>query len=158
MGQIAPFSEKQVEDGVISATACLLCMDMTCGFRDESKISTTVTAQRLLIHWKAFDERSFVSVQAPSGDRAAQLVCGWRGGRLSTSGDTAGRADDLRWGSRTNMRGAGLSVNVTPFEPEWRGFVTLEISNRLTPPLSGDSMQTKGYARFCSSSPTRCAR
>jgi len=26
-------------------------------------------------------------------------------------------------------RGCGIIVNVTPFEPEWEGFVTLEISN-----------------------------
>jgi dCTP deaminase len=31
------------------------------------------------------------------------------------------------------MRVAELHMNVTPFEPEWEGFVTLEISN--TTPL-----------------------
>jgi dCTP deaminase len=43
----------------------------------------------------------------------------------------------------------GLIVNVTPLEPEWRGKVTLEISN--TTPLRGSRSSS-------SSRPTRCAR
>ena len=38
-------------------------------------------------------------------------------------------------------------MNVTPFEPEWEGFVTLEISN--TTPLPPRFTRTKGCARFC---------
>ena len=40
----------------------------------------------------------------------------------------------------------GLIVNVTPFEPEWEGFVTLEISN--TTPLPAKVYANEGIAQF----------
>ena len=39
----------------------------------------------------------------------------------------------------------GLIVNVTPFEPEWEGFVTLEISN--TTPLPAKVYANEGLAQ-----------
>ena len=39
----------------------------------------------------------------------------------------------------------GLIVNVTPFEPEWEGFVTLEISN--TTPLPARVYSNEGIAQ-----------
>jgi len=36
----------------------------------------------------------------------------------------------------------GIIVNVTPFEPEWEGFVTLEISN--THPPAGQDLRQRG--------------
>jgi dCTP deaminase len=39
----------------------------------------------------------------------------------------------------------GLIVNVTPFEPEWEGFVTLEISN--TTPLPARIYANEGIAQ-----------
>jgi dCTP deaminase len=39
----------------------------------------------------------------------------------------------------------GLIVNVTPFEPEWEGFVTLEISN--TTPLPAKVYANEGIAQ-----------
>ena len=39
----------------------------------------------------------------------------------------------------------GLIVNVTPFEPEWEGFVTLEISN--TTPLPAKIYANEGIAQ-----------
>ena len=47
----------------------------------------------------------------------------------------------------------GIIVNVTPFEPEWEGYVTLEISN--TTPLPQKSIQMKVYVRFSSLSQTK---
>ena len=40
----------------------------------------------------------------------------------------------------------GIIVNVTPFEPEWEGFVTLEISN--TTPLPAKIYSNEGAAQF----------
>ena len=40
----------------------------------------------------------------------------------------------------------GIIVNVTPFEPEWEGHVTLEISN--TTPLPAKIYSNEGFARF----------
>ena len=39
----------------------------------------------------------------------------------------------------------GIIVNVTPFEPEWEGFVTLEISN--TTPLPAKIYANEGIAQ-----------
>ena len=39
----------------------------------------------------------------------------------------------------------GLIVNVTPFEPEWEGYVTLEISN--TTPLPARVYSNEGIAQ-----------
>jgi dCTP deaminase len=39
----------------------------------------------------------------------------------------------------------GIIVNVTPFEPEWEGFVTLEISN--TTPLPARIYANEGIAQ-----------
>ena len=50
----------------------------------------------------------------------------------------------------------GIIVDVTPFEPEWEGFVTIEISN--TTPLPAKIYATRGSPRSCSSRATRCAR
>ena len=47
-------------------------------------------------------------------------------------------------GKSTSAR-CGLIVNVTPFEPEWEGFVTLEISN--TTPLPAKIYAHEGIAQ-----------
>jgi dCTP deaminase len=50
----------------------------------------------------------------------------------------------------------GIIVNVTPFEPEWEGHVTLEFSN--TTPLPAKIYAAKAVPRCCSSSPTKSAK
>src|ERR1035437_11129701 len=59
---INPFSEKQVREGVISYG--LSSYGYALRVSDEFKIFTNVNSA--IIDPKAFDERSFVSVQAPS--------------------------------------------------------------------------------------------
>jgi len=59
---IEPFSEKQVREGVISYGLSSYCYDLRVS--DEFKIFTNVNS--VIIDPKAFDERSFVSVQADS--------------------------------------------------------------------------------------------
>ena len=61
-GMIAPFSEKQVKDGVISYGLSSYGYDLRVS--DEFKIFTNVNSA--IIDPKAFDERSFVTVTAPS--------------------------------------------------------------------------------------------
>lgn len=50
----------------------------------------------------------------------------------------------------------GIITNVTPFEPEWEGFVTLEISN--TTPLPAKIYANEGLPRSSSSSRMKCVR
>src|ERR1700709_2965271 len=61
-GMIAPFSEKQVKDGCISYGLSSYGYDLRVS--DEFKIFTNVNSA--IIDPKAFDERSFVTVTAPS--------------------------------------------------------------------------------------------
>src|SRR3984957_1868848 len=61
-GMISPFSEKQVREGVISYGLSSYGYDLRVS--DEFKIFTNVNSA--VIDPKAFDERSFVSVQSPS--------------------------------------------------------------------------------------------
>lgn len=49
----------------------------------------------------------------------------------------------------------GIVINVTPFEPEWQGFVTIEISN--TTPLPARIYANEGIARCSFESDEDCA-
>ncbi len=50
----------------------------------------------------------------------------------------------------------GIIVNVTPFEPEWEGFVTLEISN--TTPPAGQDLRQRGNRTGLFLKPTKSVR
>jgi deoxycytidine triphosphate deaminase len=82
-----------------------------------------------IIDPKAFDERSFVSVQADS------VIVPPNSFALARSIEYFRIPRDVLTicvGKSTYAR-CGIIVNVTPFEPEWEGFVTLEISNTTLP-------------------------
>jgi deoxycytidine triphosphate deaminase len=63
---------------------------------------------------------------------------------LTVSGEHNFLANDLIVHNSTYAR-CGLIVNVTPFEPEWEGYVTLEISN--TTPLPARIYSNEGIAQ-----------
>ena len=95
-----------------------------------------------------------MSVQADQRDRAAELV---RAGAVDrVFQDSAGRADDLRGEVSTYAR-CGIIVNVTPFEPEWEGFVTL--GNLEHDAAACEDLRERGaLPDTCSFSRTRCAK
>ncbi len=145
---IEPFCEKQVAQGVISYGLSSYGYDLRVS--DEFKIFTNVNSA--IIDPKAFDERSFVSVQADS------VIVPPNSFALARSIEYFRIPRDVLTicvGKSTYAR-CGIIVNVTPFEPEWEGFVTLEISN--TTRCQPEFMPTKGCARFCSSVPMSPAR
>src|SRR5947199_511868 len=118
---ISPFSEKQVREGVISYGLSSYGYDLRVS--DEFKIFTNVNSA--IIDPKAFDERSFVSVQA------ASVIVPPNSFALARSVEYFKIPRDVLTicvGKSTYAR-CGIIVNVTHFEPEWEGFVTLEISN-----------------------------
>ena len=137
-GMIEPFSEKQVREGVISYGLSSYGYDLRVS--DEFKIFTNVNSA--IIDPKAFDERSFVSVQAesvivpPNSFALARSVEYFRIPRDVLS---------VCVGKSTYAR-CGIIVNVTPFEPEWEGFVTLEISN--TTPLPARVYANEGLCQI----------
>ena len=137
-GMIAPFSEKQVKDGVISYGLSSYGYDLRVS--DEFKIFTNVNSA--IIDPKAFDERSFVTVEA------ASVIVPPNSFALARSIEYFKIPRDVLTicvGKSTYAR-CGIIVNVTPFEPEWEGYVTLEISN--TTPLPARIYANEGLCQI----------
>jgi dCTP deaminase len=137
-GMISPFSEKQVRQGVISYGLSSYGYDLRVA--DEFKIFTNVNSA--IVDPKHFDERSFVSVQSeccivpPNSFALARSVEYFKIPRDVLT---------ICVGKSTYAR-CGIIVNVTPFEPEWEGFVTLEISN--TTPLPAKVYSNEGLCQI----------
>src|SRR5437016_9258348 len=134
---INPFSEKQVREGAVSFGLSSYGYDLRVA--DEFKIFTNVNCAT--VDPKGFDERSFVTVRSdcalipPNSFALARSVEYFKIPRDVLT---------ICVGKSTYAR-CGLIVNVTPFEPEWEGFVTLEISN--TTPLPARVYANEGIAQ-----------
>ena len=134
---IEPFSERQVREGVISYGVSSYGYDLRVS--DEFKIFTNVYTAT--VDPKNFDPRSFVDWQAetcivpPNSFALARSVEYFRIPRNVLT---------ICVGKSTYAR-CGIIVNVTPFEPEWEGHVTLEISN--TTPLPAKIYANEGIAQ-----------
>ena len=135
---INPFSEKQVREGVISYGLSSYGYDLRVA--DEFKIFTNVNCT--VVDPKNFDERSFVTVSSecaivpPNSFALARSVEYFKIPRDVLT---------ISVGKSTYAR-CGIIVNVTPFEPEWEGFVTLEISN--TTPLPAKIYANEGLCQI----------
>ena len=135
---ISPFNEKQMRDGVISYGLSSYGYDLRVA--DEFKIFTNVNFAT--VDPKNFDERSFVTVQSdccivpPNSFALARSVEYFKIPRNVLA---------ICVGKSTYAR-CGIIVNVTPFEPEWEGFVTLEISN--TTPLPAKIYANEGLCQI----------
>lgn len=135
---INPFSEKQVREGVISYGLSSYGYDLRVA--DEFKIFTNVN--NALVDPKHFDEKSFVNITTdicivpPNSFALARSVEYFKIPRSILT---------ICVGKSTYAR-CGIIVNVTPFEPEWEGFVTLEISN--TTPLPARIYANEGLCQI----------
>ena len=136
-GMIDPFVESQVRQDVVSFGLSSYGYDIRVA--DEFKIFTNIN--NTVIDPKAFDPRSFVDVQAevcivpPNSFALARTIEYFRIPRDVLT---------LCLGKSTYAR-CGIIVNVTPFEPEWEGTATLEISN--TTPLPAKIYANEGIAQ-----------
>ncbi len=134
---IEPFEDKQVRSGVVSYGLSSYGYDIRIS--DEFKIFTNIN--NTVVDPKQFDERSFVSFRGgicvipPNSFVLARTIEYFRIPR---------RVITICLGKSTYAR-CGLIVNVTPFEPEWEGFVTLEISN--SSPLPARVYANEGIAQ-----------
>ena len=136
-GMIAPFESSQVKTGVISYGVSSYGYDIRVA--DEFKVFTNVNTT--VVDPKNFDSRSFVDFRGdicivpPNSFALARTVEYFRIPR-----------DILTFciGKSTYAR-CGIIVNVTPFEPEWEGYATLEISN--TTPLPAKIYANEGIAQ-----------
>ncbi len=136
-GMIDPFEERQVRAGVISYGVSSYGYDIRVA--DEFKIFTNVNTA--VVDPKSFDPRSLVDVRTdvciipPNSFALARTVEYLRIPRNIIT---------ICVGKSTYAR-CGIIVNVTPFEPEWEGFATLEISN--TTPLPAKVYANEGIAQ-----------
>jgi dCTP deaminase len=136
-GMIEPFEEKQVREGVISFGLSSYGYDMRVA--PQFRIFTNVNSA--VVDPKQFDERSFVEFDGdvciipPNSFALATSVEYFRIPRNVMT---------ICVGKSTYAR-CGIITNVTPFEPEWEGHVTLEISN--TTPLPAKIYAGEGISQ-----------
>lgn len=134
---IEPFVDRQVRTGVISYGVSSYGYDIRVA--DEFMIFTNVHSA--IVDPKNFDHKSMfefkgeVCIIPPNSFALARTVEYFRIPRKVLT---------VCLGKSTYAR-CGLIVNVTPFEPEWEGFVTLEISN--TTPLPAKIYANEGLAQ-----------
>jgi len=136
-GMIEPFVDEQVRAGVISYGVSSYGYDVRVG--DEFKVFSNV--YNVVVDPKNFDPKSFVDIKAdvciipPNSFALASTVEYFRIPRDTLT---------VCLGKSTYAR-CGIIVNVTPFEPEWEGHVTIEISN--TTPLPAKIYANEGIAQ-----------
>ena len=136
-GMIEPFVDTQVRADVVSYGLSSYGYDVRVA--DEFKVFTNINTT--VIDPKAFDPLSFVDVKAPvcivppNSFALARTVEYFRIPRDVLT---------VCLGKSTYAR-CGIIVNVTPFEPEWEGTATLEISN--TTPLPAKIYANEGIAQ-----------
>ena len=136
-GMIEPFEDRQVRLGVVSYGLSSYGYDTRVA--DEFKVFTNV--YNTVIDPKNFDSKSFVDIKAdmcivpPNSFALARTIEYFRIPRDVLT---------VCLGKSTYAR-CGIIVNVTPFEPEWEGTVTLEISN--TTPLPAKIYANEGIAQ-----------
>ncbi len=134
-GMIEPFVEGQVRENAISYGLSSYGYDMRVA--PEFKIFTNVLSA--VVDPKNFDERSFVEfggdvcIVPPNSFALARSIEYFRIPRNVLT---------ICLGKSTYAR-CGIITNVTPFEPEWEGHVTLEISN--TTPLPAKSLRQRRH-------------
>jgi dCTP deaminase len=137
-GMIDPFEENQVRHGVISYGLSSYGYDLRVA--DEFKIFTNIN--NTIVDPKAFDERSFVDFKGavcvipPNSFALARTY-----ERLKIPRNVM----TICLGKSTYAR-CGIILNVTPLEPEWEGWATLEISN--TTPLPAKIYSNEGICQL----------
>lgn len=135
---IVPFSERQVKSGVVSFGLSSYGYDIRVA--DEFKVFTNVNTT--IVDPKNFDSNSLVDVKGkvciipPNSFILARTVEYFKIPRNVLT---------ICLGKSTYAR-CGIIVNVTPFEPEWEGYATLEISN--TTPLPAKIYANEGIAQI----------
>jgi len=138
---IEPFADGQVrkngKGGVISYGVSSYGYDLRVA--SDFKVFTNVF--NTIVDPKNFDERSFVHV---STDECMILPNSFALARSVEYFRIPRNVMTICLGKSTYAR-CGIIVNVTPFEPEWEGHATLEISN--TTPLPAKIYANEGLAQ-----------
>ena len=134
---IEPFCEDQIGSGVISYGVSSYGYDIRVG--DEFKIFTNVNST--VVDPKSFDEKNIVDIKndicivPPNSFALARTIEYFKIPKNVLA---------ICLGKSTYAR-CGIIVNVTPFEPEFEGHITIEISN--TTPLPAKIYANEGIAQ-----------
>ena len=141
-GMIEPFEPGQVKlvngERIVSYGTSSYGYDIRCS--EEFKIFTNINST--IVDPKSFDSRSFVDFEGdvcvipPNSFALARTVERFRIPRNVLT---------ICLGKSSYAR-CGIVVNVTPLEPEWEGYVTLEFSN--TTPLPAKIYANEGVAQM----------
>ncbi len=134
---IEPFVEEQVKEGVISYGLSSYGYDIRVA--DEFKVFTNVNAT--IVDPKDFDPGSLVDLRGKECIIPPNSFC------LARSVEYFRIPRDVLaicLGKSTLAR-CGIIVNITPLEPEWEGYITIEISN--TSPLPAKIYAGEGIAQ-----------
>jgi len=140
-GMIEPFEPGQVRENekgrIVSYGTSSYGYDIRVA--DEFKIFTNINST--IVDPKNFDENNFIDMKEdvciipPNSFALARTIEYFRVPRNVLT---------VCLGKSTYAR-CGIIVNVTPFEPEWEGYVTLEFSN--TTPLPAKIYANEGVAQ-----------
>ena len=134
---IKPFVESNIRQDVVSYGLSSYGYDIRVS--DEYKIFTNVNNS--IIDPKKFDDKSFVNFK---GDVCVVPANSFALARSVEYFKIPRNVLTVCLGKSTYAR-CGIIVNVTPFEPEWEGHVTLEISN--TTPLPAKIYSNEGLCQ-----------
>ncbi len=135
---IEPYVDSQVREDVISYGVSSYGYDIRIA--DEFRIFTNINSS--IVDPKAFDEKSFVSFR---GDVCIVPPNSFALGRTVEYIRIPRNIMTICVGKSTYAR-CGIITNVTPLEPGWEGYVTLEISN--TTPLPARIYANEGIAQI----------
>ena len=140
-GMIEPFEPGQVRERegtkIISYGTSSYGYDIRCA--PEFKVFTNIHST--VVDPKNFDEKSFVDFE---GDSCIIPPNSFALARTMEYFRIPRNVLTICLGKSTYAR-CGIIVNVTPFEPEWEGYVTLEFSN--TTPLPAKIYAGEGCAQ-----------
>ena len=134
---ITPYQKNLIRPGVISYGVSSYGYDLRVA--NEYKIFTNINNS--IVDPKKFDEKSFVDFK---GDVCIVPANSFALARSVEYFKIPRNILTICVGKSTYAR-CGIIVNVTPFEPEWEGHVTLEISN--TTPLPAKIYSNEGLCQ-----------
>jgi len=144
---IEPFAEGEKRPGRVSYGLSSYGYDVRVGTRFKVFTPTPPTGGVTVVDPKRFDESLFVSVDTEALG-VDHVVIPPNSFALAETVETVRVPRDVMVvcvGKSTYAR-CGIIVNVTPLEPEWRGRITLEISN--TTPLPARVYANEGLAQL----------
>lgn len=142
---IEPFEENLKRPGRVSYGVSSYGYDLRVG--SVFKIFTNVNSE--IIDPKQFSDRSFVTVDTdPNLGGKGYVLIPPNSFALCETVETVSmpRAYLAICVGKSTYARCGIIVNVTPIEPEWRGKITLEISN--TTPLPAKIYANEGIAQL----------